>query len=68
MKWKRFYHMTVQRIDYRCARHLSRFSSFSYILPLSGQSRWGACAYDCVSLRHEQHVRDRTCVQSPSYS
>lgn len=32
MKWKRFYHMTVQRIDHRCACHLSLFSSFSRTL------------------------------------
>lgn len=40
--------MTVQRIDHKCARHLSLFSSFSHISyssfsPSPEQSWWGVC-------------------------
>lgn len=52
-----------------------RSSSFTFLflLAYSSSSRspnnhGGVCAYDCASSRHEQHVRDRTCAQSPSCS
>lgn len=35
--------MTVQRIDHRCACHLSLFFSSSHTPSFSEQSRWGVC-------------------------
>jgi len=42
------------------------FACFSF--SRSPNNHGGVCAYDYAPLWHEQHVRDRTCFQSPSRS